>query len=178
LLAEIGIVGLPNAGKSTLIAKVSAARPKIADYPFSTLIPTLGVVSAPDGHSFVMADLPGLVKGAHDGAGLGHRFLRHIERTKVLLFLLDDRHHLAGESGHPIQDLEILQNELLAHNPSLLSRPNLIALNKTDLLPQQRQEQLLNDFAATNKELLLISAATGTGVKSLVQTAFKLLQQQ
>jgi GTP-binding protein len=130
LLADVGLVGYPNAGKSTLIAQVSAARPKIADYPFTTLIPNLGVVGTNHHESFVIADIPGLIEGAHEGVGLGHDFLRHIERTRVLLFILD----AAETDGRDVQeDLRILQQELQLFNPELAKRPYLIVANKMDI---------------------------------------------
>jgi GTP-binding protein len=128
LLAEVGIVGLPNAGKSTLIAALSAARPKIADYPFTTLVPNLGVVRRPTGDGTVFADIPGLIEGAHLGLGLGHEFLRHIERTRVLLHVVD------ATAEHPIDNFQTIQQELAAYGRTLSDRPQILALNKVDAL--------------------------------------------
>jgi GTPase len=175
LLADVGIVGLPNAGKSTLIARISAARPKIADYPFTTLIPNLGVVSLQGERSFVVADLPGLIEGAHQGAGLGHRFLRHIERTRALLFLLDDRHALLEEPGSPLDDLRLLQAELVAHDPALRDRPAVFALNKTDVLPPERIAALVALFAQASLELLPLSAVTGHGTPAVLEAVWRML---
>src|SRR5207247_9268387 len=131
LLADVGLVGFPNAGKSTLIAHVSAARPKIADYPFTTLTPNLGVVRLDGDRSFVVADVPGLIEGAHRGLGLGHQFLRHLERTKVLVHLVD----VSGATGRePADDLEILRRELQLFRPELAAKPQLVAANKIDAM--------------------------------------------
>ena len=131
LLADVGLVGFPNAGKSTLIARISAARPKIADYPFTTLTPNLGVVTLSGDRSFVVADVPGLIEGAHAGHGLGHQFLRHVERTKVLIHLVD----VSGASGRdPVEDFDTLRRELGLYDQSLLEKPQLVAANKIDAL--------------------------------------------
>lgn len=170
LLADIGLVGLPNAGKSTLIANVSAARPKIADYPFTTLVPNLGVVRLKNGESFVLADIPGLIAGAHQGAGLGHRFLRHIERTRVLIFVLDTAQ---TESQNVLKDYYTLRDELEKFSADLAAKPYLIAANKMDL-PEARQNiaALQEEFA---DQLIMISAATGQGTEELMTKACQLL---
>ena len=170
LLADIGLVGLPNAGKSTLIANVSAARPKIADYPFTTLVPNLGVVRLKNGESFVLADIPGLIAGAHQGAGLGHRFLRHIERTRVLIFVLDTAQ---TESQNVLKDYYTLRDELEKFSADLAAKPYLIAANKMDL-PEARQNiaALQEEFA---DQLVMISAATGQGTEELMIKACQLL---
>lgn len=170
LLADIGLVGLPNAGKSTLIANVSAARPKIADYPFTTLVPNLGVVRLKNGESFVLADIPGLIAGAHQGAGLGHRFLRHIERTRVLIFVLDTAQ---TESQNVLKDYYTLRDELEKFSANLAAKPYLIAANKMDL-PEARQNiaALQEEFA---DQLVVISAATGKGTEELMIKACQLL---
>jgi GTP-binding protein len=173
LLADVGLVGLPNSGKSSLISKVSAARPRVAEYPFTTLIPNLGVVGLSGERSFVVADIPGLIEGAHQGAGLGHRFLRHVERTRVLVFLLDDRHHLEGGPGDPQADLQLLRGELEAHDPRLLSKSALIALNKIDLLPSKRLAEVHNMFGG--RTLYAVSAVSGQGVQALLEGIWKLL---
>jgi GTP-binding protein len=168
LIADVGLVGLPNAGKSTLISRISAARPKVADYPFTTLVPNLGVVAGPGDRSFVVADIPGLIEGAHRGAGLGHQFLRHVERTKILVFIVDDRHQVLGEDGDPWGDLVLLERELAAYDPTLLTRPRLVALNKVDAVSAERLAQLLQNVSAAC-EIFPISAVTGRGLPELVR---------
>ncbi|MBK6846082.1 MAG: GTPase ObgE [Proteobacteria bacterium] len=169
LVAEVGLVGLPNAGKSTLLAALSAARPKIADYPFTTLTPGLGLVRLNEDRSCVMADIPGLIAGASAGAGLGHRFLRHIERTRVLIYLLDDRHALLGEEGGPADDLRLLRRELAAHDPALVERPTLVVLNKADLFDSEREAAIRADLAEAGvTDPCVISAATRRGLDRLL----------
>jgi len=171
LLADVGLVGLPNAGKSTLISRISAARPRIADYPFTTLAPNLGMVRLGDERSMVVADIPGLIEGAHHGAGLGHRFLRHIERTRVLLFLVDDRHRLFEEPGSPLQDLEVLRDELAAFDPELARRRALVALNKVDLMSPERVAEV-RAALEPHWTVYPVSAATGEGLKSLLEATW------
>jgi GTPase len=173
LLADVGLVGFPNAGKSTLISRISAAKPKIADYPFTTLEPHLGVVSAdPDaapgaGRTFVVADLPGLIEGAHKGAGLGTRFLRHIERTRLLAQLVDTSD---GNERDPIQDFEIIQGELRAFSEGLLKKPLFIVATKLDATTSRERVEKLRDFAARQGiPFFAISSATGEGVQNLVR---------
>lgn len=174
LLADVGVVGMPNAGKSTLIARVSAARPKIADYPFTTLIPNLGVVRVSEDRSFVMADLPGLIEGAHSGAGLGDRFLRHIERTRVLVHLLD----LAAEERDPVTDFDTVNRELAAHNATLAERPQLVGTNKLDLpLAQARFPECRDALEVRGYQVFGISAATGQGVSELMGAVAALLDR-
>jgi len=169
LLADVGIVGCPNAGKSTLLAAVSAARPKIADYPFTTLVPNLGMISIDD-RDFVMVDIPGLIDGAHEGAGLGHDFLRHIERTRVLVHLLD------GASEDPLQDLDAINEELTLFNPTLADKPQLVVLNKMDLPQTQELWPLIEkEMEDRGMAACSISAATGTGVRQMLYRVLQLL---
>src|SRR3982751_6808469 len=140
LLADVGLVGFPNAGKSTMIARISAARPKIADYPFTTLVPNLGVVRISEDRSFVVADVPGLIEGAHRGQGLGHQFLRHLERTKVLVHLVD----VSGGSGrNPVEDLDIVRKELELYQPTLAAKPQIVVANKMDAVDPSQLEEIV-----------------------------------
>ncbi len=167
LLAEVGLVGMPNAGKSTLISVLSSARPKIADYPFTTLVPNLGVVRRPSGDGTVFADIPGLIAGAAQGAGLGMDFLRHIERTKLLIHLVD-----CGAS-EPLADAITLLNELHAYGHGLPERPRITVLSKCELLnPEEQLETQKILEAELNQKVLLISAATGNGLTSLLQAVW------
>jgi GTP-binding protein len=175
LIADAGLVGLPNAGKSTLLARISAARPKIADYPFTTLTPCLGVARLGEERSLVVADIPGLIEGAHQGAGMGHRFLRHIERTRVLVYLLDDRHLLEETPGSPLEDLRLLRAELEAHSSALAEKPALVVLNKCDVLSEARIAEMTRLFQAEALPFLAISAATGRGVADLLQALWDLV---
>tara|TARA_B100000029_G_scaffold423232_1_gene430319 strand:- start:837 stop:1808 length:972 start_codon:yes stop_codon:yes gene_type:complete len=164
LLADVGLIGFPNVGKSTLLSKLSAARPKIADYPFTTLQPHLGIVKYGEFDSFVMVDIPGLIKGASDGKGMGIRFLRHIERTTVLAILVD----VLDEK--PDLTISILLNELKNHNAKLLDRPRVIVFTKSDLLaPDSKMEKLIN-----GEEVLFISSVSGKGISKLISTLSKL----
>lgn len=171
LLADVGLVGYPNAGKSTLISRISAAKPKIADYPFTTLTPHLGVVSLSDDRSFVVADVPGLIEGAHRGQGLGHQFLRHIERTKVLLYMVD----VSSASGRdPADDLVVIRRELELFRAELLERPQLVAANKIDSLDEPERLARLQAKAAEWKlPVYSISAVTGQGVPSLLEAMWR-----
>jgi len=175
LLADVGVVGLPNAGKSTLISVVSAARPKIADYPFTTLIPQLGVVAeGPLAEPFVIADLPGLIAGAAQGAGLGFQFLRHLERCRLLVHLVD----LSAESGtSAVADLETVEHELDAFNPDLLRRTRLIVGSKLDSAVAERRAELRGAAAERTADYLEISAVTGEGVQELIRTLSRLLRE-
>ena len=167
LIADVGLVGHPNAGKSTLLSRVSAAHPKIADYPFTTLRPILGIVPLPDRRSLVMADIPGLIEGSHEGRGLGYQFLRHIERTRVLLFLVD------VSSASPEHDLQVLRNELSRFSPALLRKPSLTVASKIDLLPpEERTAPHLGGHADA-----AISAVTGEGVQALIHRLGDLVNQ-
>ena len=164
LISDVGIVGFPNAGKSTLISRVSAAKPKIADYPFTTLEPNLGVVSLDNGESFVLADIPGLIEGAHKGAGLGHTFLRHIERTRLLIHLVDVS---PTSFRDPIEDYEKINEELRLYSPALGSKPQVVAANKMDIPGSEEAfERLRNHLADSGVECYPISAVTGQGAHS------------
>ncbi len=166
LLADVGVIGFPNAGKSTLVSRLSAATPKIADYPFTTLQPTLGIVRVDEGRSFVIADLPGLIPGAAEGKGLGHRFLRHTERTRLLLHLID----LDPDSGRdPVEDYRIIQKELAAYSEDLAGRPQIVAGNKIELPGAEERYGALERLAAEEGfPVLAISAVTGRGLPALV----------
>jgi GTPase len=176
LIADVGIVGFPNAGKSTLISRISAARPKIADYPFTTLEPNLGVVDLGDFRSFVVADIPGLMEGAHTGLGLGIKFLRHIERTRVLIHLVD-----ASESSgrDPLRDVEVIQRELRAFSEALADKPRVVAANKTDALADpQRLHGLEARCAADGVPFFRISAVTGQGIRELLEGVWSTLTME
>ena len=175
LLADVGLVGFPNAGKSTFISTVSAAKPKIADYPFTTLEPHLGVVDLGDFRTFVIADLPGLIEGAHTGAGLGDRFLRHIERTKLLLHLVD----VSSASGRDaVSDYETVNRELASYNQDLAMRPQFVVATKIDALDEpERLESLKNRALAEGKPFFAISSATGAGVRELVNAIAARLEE-
>ena len=174
LIADVGLVGFPNAGKSTLLRAVSAARPKIADYPFTTTEPYLGVVALPDGRSFVLADVPGLIEGAHQGAGLGHEFLRHISRTRVLIHLID----LSAPDRDPLGDFAVVNSELWQYDPVLKQRPMLVALNKVDI-PEARAkvQHVARAIAAGGSPAFPISGATGEGVETLMKAAAQALDE-
>ncbi len=165
LLADVGLVGFPNVGKSTLISVVSAAKPEIANYPFTTLTPVLGVVKMDAGSSFVMADIPGLIEGASEGVGLGHDFLRHVERCRLILHVIDIS---ATDGRDPIDDYKQINYELEKFNPELAKRPQIVALNKADASIEEMIDEF-NEFAEENGfKTYLISAATGEGVKELI----------
>jgi GTPase len=185
LLADVGIVGYPNVGKSTLIARVSAAKPKIADYPFTTLVPNLGVVALSGDRSFVMADVPGLIEGAHEGKGLGHRFLGHVERTKVLLHVVD----VSDASGRdPVQDLEVIRRELEQYVPNadtldpdalpLAARPQIVAANRIDIVGEDRSriDALRGHAESLGMTFHAISAVTGEGVPGLLEALWPYVQ--
>ena len=175
LLADVGLVGFPNVGKSSLIARISAARPKIADYPFTTLIPHLGMVRLSDDRSFVVADVPGLIAGAHAGAGLGHRFLRHLERTRVLVHLLE-LNSIPGRT--PLRDYQLLRRELALHDPALADRIEVVVLNKLDLPATRKKLPALQRlFARRGLHLLGVSAATGEGMAGLLAASWSALEK-
>ncbi len=171
LLADVGLIGFPNVGKSTLLSMVSSAKPKIANYHFTTLTPNLGVVSMGEGESFVIADIPGLIEGAHEGLGLGHDFLRHVERTRLLIHMVD----VAGlEGGDPVDCFHAINNELEKYNPELSKRPQVVAANKIDILSIGDG---LSDFVSSMDELgykvFPISAATGEGIKEFINYTYE-----
>lgn len=171
-MADVGLLGFPNVGKSTFISAISRARPKVADYPFTTLVPHLGVVTIGDfrqglGRSFVVADIPGLIPGASEGAGLGIQFLRHLDRTRLLLHLIT----ISGEEGRdPLSDYHAIRKELKAYSPELARRPEVVALTKADLPDvQEAYPALKEEFAKLDIDLLLVSAATHQGLDEVVQ---------
>ncbi len=167
LIADVGLVGLPNAGKSTLLAAVSAATPKIADYPFTTLTPNLGVVDLSPGERFVLADVPGLIEGASEGAGLGTRFLGHLERTAVLVHLVD------ATDADPVEAWEAIRRELCAYGEGLAEKPELLALNKVDALtPEMAAERQAALAEASGRTVRLVSGVSGAGVRDLMRAAF------
>jgi GTP-binding protein len=173
LLADVGLVGFPNAGKSTLISRISAAKPKIADYPFTTLTPHLGVVALTDDRSFVVADVPGLIEGAHRGLGLGHQFLRHLERTRLLVHLID----VSGMSGRdPVEDFKTIRRELELYRPELAEKPAIAAANKMDAVADRAPiTRLAAHLRRRGIPLHRISAVTGAGVPALVEEMWRQL---
>ena len=173
LLADIGLIGLPNAGKSTLLSRLSAADPKVAPYPFTTLEPQLGVLNFDYIEPCIIADIPGLAEGAHKGVGLGHKFLRHIERTRVLLHIVD----AIGFENKPLKDYQILENELRLYKEELLERRFMVILNKIDLLEDNaRLKEITDTFAAQGVEILAISALIGTGIDRLKEILEDLME--
>jgi GTP-binding protein len=173
LLADVGLIGLPNAGKSTLLSQISSARPKIGDYPFTTLVPNLGVVSRGEGRPFVVADIPGLIEGASRGAGLGLTFLRHVERTGLLVHLLDISE---GLSRDPVKDFESLNSELDAYHPSLIKKIQIVALNKIDLPSVRERAKAVKDrFEEMGHRFYAISGKTGEGVRELIEAISRML---
>ncbi len=167
ILADVGLVGFPNAGKSTLLSVVTAAKPKIADYAFTTLVPNLGIVSYRDDRSFVMADIPGIIEGAHEGKGLGIRFLRHIERNSMLLFII------AADSDNIREEYDILLNELKMYNPELLDKKRLLAISKSDLLDEELMDEIRTDLPDLPR--VFISSLTGLGIITLKDMIWKIL---
>ncbi len=170
ILADVGLVGFPNAGKSTLLSVVSAAKPEIADYPFTTLVPNLGIVAYRDSKSFVMADIPGIIEGASKGKGLGLRFLRHIERNAVLLFMVP------ADSRDIAKEFDILLHELQEHNPDLLHKPRLLAITKSDLLDEELKTAIAQELPK-NIPSIFISAATQHGITELKDMLWKVINQ-
>ena len=182
LLADVGLLGVPNAGKSTFIRAVSAATPKVADYPFTTLHPNLGVVSVEVARSFVIADIPGLIEGAADGAGLGIRFLKHLQRTRILLHLVDIAP--IDPDSNPVRDAKAIVNELVKHDPALADKPRWLVLNKLDLIPEEDREKAVKDFLKAYKKatkydgpVFTIAAINGEGTKPLIYAISEALEQ-
>ena len=167
ILADVGLVGFPNAGKSTLLSVVSAAKPEIADYPFTTLRPNLGIVSYRDNYSFVMADIPGIIEGAHEGKGLGLRFLRHIERNSILLFLVP------ADSDDINKEYRVLLNELRQYNPELLDKERILAISKSDMLDEELQEEIEKDLPEV--PYIFISSVVNKGLVTLKDMIWKAL---
>ena len=171
VLADVGLVGFPNAGKSTLLSVVSAAKPEIANYPFTTLVPNLGIVAYRDHKSFVMADIPGIIEGAHKGKGLGHRFLRHIERNAVLLFMIP------ADSDDILEEYQILLNELGQYNPDLLDKERILAITKCDLLDDELMTELKDEFPKDVK-VVCISSVSQQGLTELKDEIWKLIHYE
>ncbi|SEQ42666.1 GTP-binding protein [Lachnospiraceae bacterium NE2001] len=176
MIADVGLVGFPSVGKSTILSKVSNARPKIADYHFTTLVPNLGVVGLGDGRGFVMADIPGIIEGAAEGVGLGLDFLRHIERTRVLLHVVDAA---SVEGRDPIADIEAITDELRSYSEQLAERPTIIVANKLDVLPAEDREDIIKKLKnrfEPDVPVIPISAATGEGIKDMLEMAYQMIQ--
>ena len=173
LLADVGLIGLPNAGKSTLISVISAAKPKIADYPFTTLVPNLGVVKVGVAEPFVVADIPGLIEGAHQGAGLGDRFLRHVERTRILVHMVDAA---TIDSGNPLSSYQTINDELFRYSPAIAEKPQIVVLNKLDLPDTQKAADLFSE-ALGDIQVFRISAATGQGIDPMLKTIISRLER-
>jgi len=180
LLADVGLLGYPNVGKSTFIAAVSRARPKIANYPFTTLTPNLGVVGMSGGRSFVLADIPGLIEGASEGHGLGHQFLRHVERTRVLLHIVELSLHQDDEDDggrDPLKDFDVINRELAQYDPELAKRPQVVALSKIDITETREAYAVWREkFAARGIELFALSAATREGLNEILEAVYKHLK--
>lgn len=171
LLADVGLVGYPNVGKSTFIASVSAARPKIADYPFTTLVPNLGLVRAGEYRSFTVADIPGLIEGAHEGKGLGHQFLRHVERTSVLVFMIDAR------SEDPEEDLRVLRNELASYDEAMIRKASIVVLTRTDTLTPDERAALEQHPFVRRHNARLISSVARIGLDALVEELWRYVER-
>jgi GTP-binding protein len=171
VLADVGLVGFPNAGKSTLLAAITAAKPEIGDYPFTTLTPNLGIVSYRDGKSFVMADIPGIIEGAAEGKGLGHRFLRHIERNSTLLFMIP------ATSEDPRGEYDILLGELEKYNPELLDKKRILAISKNDLIDEQQRKDIKKHLPKKIPHIF-ISSATGEGIKELKELIWNSINEE
>lgn len=168
LLADVGLLGYPNVGKSTFIRRVSRARPKVADYPFTTLVPNLGVVQQSDERQWVIADIPGLIEGASQGAGLGHQFLRHVERCRVLLHMVEAT-FTTGPDRSPLRDFDVINSELASYSQDLAAKPQVVVLNKIDAMASDEVSMHRRAFADRGVELLTISAATGAGIDAVLE---------
>ena len=173
ILADVGLVGFPNAGKSTLLSVVTSAKPKIGDYEFTTLKPNLGIVEYRDYRSFVMADIPGIIEGASEGKGLGHRFLRHIERNSILLYLI------AADAEDIRKEFEVLRNELIQYNPELVDKEYLVAISKSDLLDEELHAELDKELVSTMEGIpyLFISSVSQSGLRKLKDMLWKKLNE-
>ena len=173
LIADVGLVGFPNAGKSTLISKISSARPKIADYPFTTLEPNLGIVKYKDFQSFTVADIPGIIEGASQGKGLGHKFLRHIERTRIILFLIE------AISENPKDDFSVLMNELKNYSLQLIQKKIIVSFSKADLIDSQKAKKLAQmKFKGIKEKPFIFSSVTGEGISELLDDLWQLLEKR
>ena len=173
LLADVGLIGMPNAGKSTLISNISAAKPKIADYPFTTITPNLGVVQFRE-YSFTVADMPGLILGASEGIGLGHQFLRHVQRTRVLVHIIDA---LPVDESDPVENYKIIENELKLYSEEIAARPRLIAINKIDLIDRDQVKELQKKFKKFGFPVYAISAATSVGLEPLLDEVARIVEE-
>lgn len=173
VIADVGLIGKPNAGKSTMLSRLSRARPEIANYPFTTKFPNLGQVQVDADRSFVMADIPGLIEGAHQGAGLGHEFLRHVERAGILIHLVES---MPVDGGDPVDAYHAIHQELVRYNPALGNRPELVAVSKAELPNANEVRNRLQD--ALGREVMLVSAVTGQGLNDLVQSVARLLDHK
>jgi GTP-binding protein len=176
LLADVGLLGYPNVGKSTFISRVSRARPKVADYPFTTLVPNLGVVRLSNERTFVIADIPGLIEGASDGAGLGHQFLRHVERCRVLLHIVEAT-FTTGPERSPKDDFDVINRELAQYAPDLAKKPQIVVLNKVDAIDSKDVDEYRREFSEAGIELHAMSAATGDGVQKVLELVWSKLAE-
>ena len=176
LLADVGLLGFPNVGKSTFISRVSRARPKVADYPFTTLVPNLGVVRISDDRTFVIADIPGLIEGASEGAGLGHQFLRHVERCRVLVHIVEAT-FTVGPDRSPTADFGVINQELARYAPDLAKKPQVVVLNKVDAIDPKDVDEYRREFAEIGiTEMFAMSAATGEGTQAVLEKVWSLLR--
>jgi GTP-binding protein len=175
LLADVGLLGFPSVGKSTFISRVSRARPKIADYPFTTLVPNLGVVRLSGERTFVIADIPGLIEGASEGAGLGHQFLRHVERCRVLVHILEAT-FTTGPDRSPLEDFEVINRELARYAPELAGKPQIVVLNKIDAIDPKDIPEIRSELKTHGVDMLAMSCATGEGVDEVLEAVWRKLR--